>query len=176
MAESSQHKLDRIRPPRVQITYDVETGDTTEKKELPLVIGVLADLSGKRDKPLPKLKERGFVEIDRDNVDEIIAAIGPRVSVLLESKLIPGEYSRTELVFRSMDDFSPAKIVTRVPTLQRLFEARSRLSDLLAKLDGNDELDTLLRKAVASPDALRQIQAEGTGSAQTGSDGEPASE
>jgi type VI secretion system protein ImpB len=172
MAESSQHKLDRIRPPRVQITYDVETGDTTEKKELPLVIGVLADLSGKRDKPLPKLKERGFVEIDRDNVDEIIAAIGPRVSVLLESKLIPGEYSRAELVFRSMDDFSPAKIVTRVPTLKRLFEARSRLSDLLAKLDGNDELDTLLRKAVASPDSLRQIQAE----AQTGLATDPAPE
>ena len=160
MAESTQHKLDRIRPPRVQITYDVETGGTTEKKELPLVIGVLADLSGKPAKPLAKLKERGFVEVDRDNLNDVLASIGPRLSLLVESKLLPGEYSGAELVFRSMDDFAPANIVTRIPALKRLFDARSRLSDLLAKLDGNDDLDALLQKAVANRDSLKQLRAQ----------------
>lgn len=107
MPESTQHKLDRIRPPRVQITYDVEIGGAIEKKELPLVIGVLADLSGKPDAPLPKLKERGFVEIDRDNFNDVLASIAPRVAFAVENKLAKdGSYLNTELRFRSMDDFS----------------------------------------------------------------------
>jgi type VI secretion system protein ImpB len=161
MPESSQHKLDRIRPPRVHITYDVEVGGSTDKKELPLVIGVLADLSGKPEQPLPKLKQRGFVEIDKDNFDDVMASIAPRLSLGIESQLSPGDCVKTELQFRSMDDFEPANIVNQVPALRRLLEARSKLSDLLAKLDGNDDLEGLLQQIASDTGTLKQIQAEG---------------
>jgi type VI secretion system protein ImpB len=162
MPESTQHKLDRIRPPRVQITYDVEIGGAIEKKELPLVIGVLADLSGKPDAPLPKLKERGFVEIDRDNFNDVLASIAPRVAFAVENKLAKdGSYLNTELRFRSMDDFSPVNVVEQVPALKKLFDARNKLSDLLAKLDGNDELDGALQQIVSDTDSLKKIKSEG---------------
>ena len=162
MPESTQHKLDRIRPPRVQITYDVEIGGAIEKKELPLVIGVLADLSGKPEAPLPKLKERGFVEIDRDNFNDVLASIAPRAAFAVENKLAKdGSYLNTELHFRSMEDFSPVNIVAQVPALKRLFDARNRLSDLLAKLDGNDELDGALQQIVGDTDSLKKIKSEG---------------
>jgi type VI secretion system protein ImpB len=162
MPESTQHKLDRIRPPRVQITYDVEIGGAIEKKELPLVIGVMADLSGKLEAPLPKLKERGFVEIDRDNFNDVLASIGPRLAFAVENKLAnDGSYLNSELRFRSMEDFSPVNIVAQVPALKKLFDARNRLSDLLAKLDGNDELDGALQQIVGDPDSLKKIKSEG---------------
>lgn len=162
MPESTQHKLDRIRPPRVQITYDVEIGGAIEKKELPLVIGVLADLSGKPDTALPKLKERGFVEIDRDNFNDVLASIAPRLAFAVENKLAnDGSYINTELRFRSIDDFSPENLVQQVVPLKKLFDARNRLSDLLAKLDGNDELDGALQNIVADPDSLKKIKSEG---------------
>src|SRR5438105_2680269 len=162
MAESTQHKLDRVRPPRVQITYDVEIGGAIEKKELPLVIGVLADLSGKPETPLPKLKERGFVEIDRDNFNDVMASITPRLAFAVENKLSnDGSYLNSELIFRSIEDFSPDNLVNQVPALKKLFEARGRLSDLLAKLDGNDELDGALQQVVSDTDALKKIKSEG---------------
>jgi len=162
MPESTQHKLDRIRPPRVQITYDVEIGGAIEKKELPLVIGVLADLSGKPDTPLPKLKERGFVEIDRDNFNDVLASIAPRLAFAVENKLAnDGSYINSELRFRSIDDFSPENLVQQVAPLKKLFDARNRLSDLLAKLDGNDDLDGALQNIVADPDSLKKIKSEG---------------
>src|SRR5579872_4891577 len=112
MPESIQHKLDRIRPPRVQITYDVEIGGAIEKKELPLVIGVLADLSGKPETPLAKLKERGFVEIDRDNFNDVMASIGPRLAYSVENKLAnDGSYVNAELRFRNMEDFTPVNLI-----------------------------------------------------------------
>jgi type VI secretion system protein ImpB len=162
MPESTQHKLDRIRPPRVQITYDVEIGGAIEKKELPLVIGVLADLSGKPDTALPKLKERGFVEIDRDNFNDVLASIAPRLAFAVENKLAnDGSYINSELRFRSIDDFSPENLVQQVAPLKKLFDARNRLSDLLAKLDGNDDLDGALQNIVADPDSLKKIKSEG---------------
>jgi type VI secretion system protein ImpB len=162
MPESTQHKLDRIRPHRVQITYDVEIGGAIEKKELPLVIGVLADLSGKPDTPLPKLKERGFVEIDRDNFNDVLASIAPRLAFAVENKLAKdGSYINSELRFRSIDDFSPENLVQQVAPLKKLFEARNRLSDLLTKLDGNDELDGALQNIAADPDSLKKIKSEG---------------
>jgi type VI secretion system protein ImpB len=162
MSNSTQHKLDRIRPPRVQITYDVEIGGAIEKKELPLVIGVLADLSGKPDAPLPKMKERGFVEIDRDNFNDVMASIGPRVAFPVENKLTKeGGFLNAELRFREIDDFSPVKVVNQVPALKKLFEARGRLSDLLAKLDGNDHLDGALQQIVNDTEALKKIKSEG---------------
>jgi len=162
MPESTQHKLDRVRPPRVQITYDVEIGGAIEKKELPLVIGILADLSGKPEAALPKLKERGFVEIDRDNFDDVMASIGPRLAFSVENKLAnDGSYVNAELRFRSMEDFSPPNLVAQVPALKKLLDARNRLSDLLAKLDGNDELDGALQQIVNDTDALKKIKSEG---------------
>jgi type VI secretion system protein ImpB len=162
MATSTQHKLDRIRPPRVQITYDVEIGGAIEKKELPLVIGVLADLAGKPDTPLPKLKERGFVEIDRDNFNDVLASIQPRLAFSVENKLSKeGGFINTELRFRSIDDFTPLNLVNQVPALKKLFEARGKLSDLLTKLDGNDELDSVLQRVVNDTESLKQIKSEG---------------
>ena len=162
MAESTQHKLDRIRPPRVQITYDVEIGGAIEKKELPLVIGVMADLSGKPEAPLPKLKERGFVEIDRDNFNDVLASIGPRLAFRAQNKLSKeGGFLNTELRFRSMEDFSPVNLINQVPALKKLFDARNRLSDLLAKMDGNDELDAALQQIVSDTETLKKIKSEG---------------
>lgn len=162
MPESTQHKLDRVRPPRVQITYDVEIGGAIEKKELPLVIGVLADLSGKPETPLAKLKERGFVEVDRDNFNDVLASIAPRLAFAVENKLTKdGSYINSELQFHSMDDFNPVNIVEQVAPLKKLFDARNRLSDLLAKLDGNDELDSALQQIIGDTDSLKKIKSEG---------------
>ena len=137
MAESTQHKLDKIRPPRVQITYDVEIGDAIVKKELPFIVGILADLSGTpTDDPQTKtFKERRFVEIDRDNFNDIMAAIEPKVKV--------GDVTYS---FKSIEDFNPTNIIKQdTETLNPLFEKRTRLADLTAKLDGNDKLIEALR-------------------------------
>ncbi len=159
MAESTQHKLDRVRPPRVQITYDVETGGAIEKKELPLVVGILADLSGKPEKAPAKLSDRRFVEIDRDNFNEVLASIAPR-SVLQVRNTFAKDDSKLniELKFNHIDDFDPVKVVEQVTPLRRLFEARQRLRDLLTKLDGNDDLDKLLRDVIANTEGLQQIK------------------
>src|SRR3954447_24315707 len=139
MPESTQHKLDRIRPPRVQITYDVEIGGAIQKKELPLVVGIMADLSGKPEVPLPKLKDRKFVEIDRDNFNDILKSTAPRLALRVNNKLAnDGTKLNVELRFGHLDDFSPISIVKQVKPLEKLLEARGRLNDLLAKLDGND--------------------------------------
>jgi type VI secretion system protein ImpB len=162
MAESTQHKLDRVRSPRVQITYDVEIGGAIQKKELPLVVGVLADLSGKPEKPLPKLKDRKFVEIDGDNFDDVLAASAPRLALQVENKLTkPGQFFNTELRFNNMEDFEPMGIVNQVPALKKLLEARGKLNDLLGKLDGNDDLDAKLQEIVANTESLKKIKSEG---------------
>jgi type VI secretion system protein ImpB len=162
MPESTQHKLDRIRSPRVQITYDVEIGGAIQKKELPLVVGVLADLSGKPDKPLPKLKERKFVSIDRDNFNDVMASSTPRLAVQVPNKLSKaGGFLNTELRFNSMEDFEPLSIVKQVPAMKKLLEARGRLNDLLGKLDGNDDLDAKLQEVVANTESLKKIKSEG---------------
>lgn len=159
MAESTQHKLDRIRPPRVQITYDVEIGNAIEKKELPLVVGILADLSGKPETPLPKLIDRRFTEIDRDNFNEVLASIEPRSTLQVENT-ISGDGSKlnVELRFRHFDDFDPVNIVNQITPLRRLYEARQRLRDLLTKLDGNDDLDKLLQDVVRNTEGLQEIK------------------
>jgi len=162
MAESTQHKLDRVRRPRVQITYDVEVGGAIQKKELPLVVGVLADLSGKPDKPLPRLKDRKFVEIDRDNFNSVLAASTPRVAFQVQNKLTKaGGFLNTELRFKSMDDFEPLQIVNQVPAMKKLLEARGKLNDLLGKLDGNDDLDAKLQEIVSNTESLKKIKSEG---------------
>ena len=167
MPESTQHKLDRIRPPRVQITYDVEIGGAIQKKELPLVVGILADLSGKPDVPLPKLKDRKFVEIDRDNFNDILKATAPRLALRVDNKLAnDGSKLNVELRFQNIEDFGPLSIVKQVKPLNALLEARGRLNDLLAKLDGNDELDAVLQKIVKDTDGLKKIKADAAAAAQ----------
>jgi type VI secretion system protein ImpB len=159
MPESTQHKLDRVRPPRVQITYDVETGDAIVKKELPYVVGIMADLSGKPADALPQVKARKFVEIDRDNFNDVLAASKPRIAFQVDNKLTADDSKfNVELKFNTLDDFTPVAVVNQVAPLRKLLEARQRLTDLLAKLDGNDDLDRLLQEVVANTEGLKEIQ------------------
>ena len=158
--ESIQHVLDRVRPPRVQITYDVEIGDAVEQKELPLVVGVMADLAGQRE-GLPRLRERKFVEIDRDNFDKVMAAIGPRLKLSLEDKLRGGDNRMAlELQFESIDAFHPRQLVEQIEPLRKLLESRQRLVDLLAKLDGNDALMEQLRSTLKDKASLQTLASE----------------
>lgn len=164
MAESTQHKLDRVRPPRVQITYDVEVGDATQKKELPFIVGVLADLAGQPAQALPKIKDRKFVEIDRDNFNDVLASIGPRAALRVDNKLAnDGSKINVELKFSHIDDFNPTNVVKQVEPLRKLLEARQRLTDLLGKLDGNDKLDELLQEVVSNSDGLKELKAQTSG-------------
>jgi type VI secretion system protein ImpB len=157
-SDSLQHKLDRVRAPRVQITYDVETGDSTELKEIPFVVGVLADLSGKPDEPLPRLKERRFLEIDRDNFNSVLEAMKPRVAFKVDNRLTGGDSKlAVELRFESLEDFHPERVAQQVEPLRRLIEARRKLSELLNKLDGNDRLDELLQEVIASTQSLEKL-------------------
>jgi len=159
--ESLQHKLDRVRAPRVQITYDVEIGDSIEMKEIPFVMGVLADLSGKPDEPLPRLRDRKFIEIDRDNFNNVLEGMKPRVAFKVDNKLTGDDTKlAVELRFKSIDDFRPENVVTQVEPLRKLLDARQRLSGLLNKLDGNDKLDDLLQKVIADTDALKKLGKE----------------
>jgi type VI secretion system protein ImpB len=158
MSDSTQHKLDRVRPPRVQITYDVETGNAIETRELPFVVGVMADLAGKPEEPLPPLKNRRFVNIDRDNFNDIMQSIGPRLAFQTENRLTDDDSKfNVELHFTNMDDFEPENVVKQVEPLRKLLEARQKLTDLLAKLDGNDDLDRLLQDIVENTDGLKEI-------------------
>jgi type VI secretion system protein ImpB len=170
MSNSLQKWVGRNRPPRVQITYDVETGDAIEKRELPMVVGVLADLSGQPATPLPKLKERRFVEIDRDNFDEIMGKIRPRLDLSVADTAKGEGNLRIELNFEKFADFHPESLVEQVPRLSKLLEARHQLRDLLAKLDGNDELDSILERIVRSTEELKAVKSE----AQAGGSAGPA--
>lgn len=160
MAESSQKWLLRNRPPRVKITYDVETGGAIERKELPFIIGVLADLSGKPTEALPAVKDRKFVEIDRDNFNEVLASIKPELVVRVPNRLTPDndEQLSAALSFSHMDDFGPVEVLKQVEPLRRLYEARERLRDLLTKLDGNDMLEGLLKQVAEDPAKQEELK------------------
>jgi type VI secretion system protein ImpB len=159
MADSTQHKLDRIRPPRVQITYDVEIGDSIQMKELPFVGGIMADVSGNPEDPLPKIKDRKFVEIDRDNFNDVMTASNPRLVFQVDNKLAnDGSKLNLELKFNNMDDFDPVNVLKQIGPLKKLYDARQRLSDLLTKLDGNDDLDGLLQDIVSSTESLEELK------------------
>jgi len=172
MAESTQQVLSRVRRPRVQITYDVEIGGAIEKKQLPFIVGIIADLSGQPSEPLPKVKDRKFVEIDRDNFDGVLEAAAPRLALRVPNKLKPdaNEMLNVELKFKSMDDFGPVAVVQQIEPLRKLFEARNRLRDLLTKLDGNDELDAILCEVVASTEEQAKLRSE-LGAAEASGDG-----
>lgn len=163
MSDSLQKWVGRNRPPRVQITYDVEIGDAVEKKELPLVVGLLADLSGQPLVPPPKLKARRLVEIDRDNFNEVMAKIAPRLDLSVsDTTKTDGSNLKIELNFTEIDHFHPESIVKQVPRLEKLLQARRQLRDLLGKLDGNDELDSLLENIVQNTEELKTLKSGGT--------------
>src|SRR3954447_12395994 len=156
--ESLQHKIDRVRPPRVQITYDVEVGGAIELKELPFVIGVLGDFVGKPEEPLPALKNRKFVEIDPDNFNQVMAGMKPRLAYNVDNKLQgDGSQVGVDLKFSSIEDFEPDNVVQQVEPLRKLVEARQKLSDLLSKMDGNEKLETILNDVIADAGKQKEL-------------------
>ena len=159
--ESLQHTLDRVRAPRVQITYDVEVGDAIQMKEIPFVVGVMGDLSGNPDEPLPKLKDRKFVEIDRDNFNTVLAGLKPRLAYKVDNKLTDENTKiGVELRFKSLEDFHPERVAEQITPVRKLVEARKKLSDLLGKLDGNDKLEELLKEVISSTESLEKLGKE----------------
>jgi type VI secretion system protein ImpB len=159
--ESTQKKLSRVRPPRVHITYDVEIGDAIQLKELPFVVGVLSDLSGKPEEALPRLRDRQFTEIDRDNFNSVLSAMKPRLTYRVDNKLSDDDSKLgVELKFNSMDDFEPEQVVNQVEPLRKLVDARKKLSDLLAKMDGNDRLVEIMDDVIKNTDALQKLGKE----------------
>jgi len=172
--ESTQHKLDRVRSPRVQITYDVETEGAIELKELPLVIGVLSDLSGKPDEPLPRLRDRKFVDVDRDNFDAVMRGMKPRLAYRVDNTLTNDDTKLSvELRFNSLEDFEPEQVARQVEPLRKLLETRTQLAALLAKADGNDRLSEQLQKIISNSELLKQAGEEAgiTGDAGVKADG-----
>jgi type VI secretion system protein ImpB len=162
MARESVHKkLGRIRPPRVHITYDVETGGAIEMKELPFVMGVLSDLSGKPEEPLPRLRDRKFVEIDRDNFDAVLKGMKPRLAFNVENKLSnDGSKFGVELRFNSIEDFEPENVVRQVEPLRKLLETRIQLKALLAKTDGNERLENKLQEIIGNSELAQRLGKE----------------
>ena len=156
--ESLQHKIDRVRPPRIQITYDVEIGDAIELKELPFVVGVMGDFVGKPDEPLAPLKNRKFVEIDPDNFNQVMEGMKPRLAFNVDNKLQnDGSKVGVELKFTNIEDFEPDNVVQQVEPLRKLVEARQKLSDLLSKMDGNEKLENILNDILANEDKQKQL-------------------
>ena len=161
--ESTQHKLDRVRSPRVHITYDVEVGNAIEMKELPFVMGILGDLTGQPEKPLAALKERKFVEITPDNFDSVLRGMQPHLAFSVANKLSGDPNAgqiKVNLQFESMDDFSPENVAKQVKPLRDLLELRTRLADLRGTLQGNDKLDEMLFDAVSNTDARDKLKGE----------------
>ncbi|AEJ13387.1 type VI secretion protein [Pseudomonas putida S16] len=159
--ESTQHKLDRVRAPRVHITYDVDIGDAIEKKELPFVVGVLGDFSGNPLEPLPKLKDRKFVYIDRDNFNGVLKGIKPRLTYRVDNTLAKnGTQLGVELNFNSLEDFEPQNVVKQVEPLRKLLEVRNKLADLRNKMGGNDKLEELLMDVLQNTEKLKTLGKE----------------
>lgn len=163
MPESVQKKLARVRSPRVHVTYDVETGGAIETKELPFVMGVLGDFTGQPVDPLPRLKDRRFVEVTLDNFDAVVESMKPHVAFSVENKLSDDENAgqlKVDLNFKSMDDFEPERVARQVKPLRELLELRTRLSDLKGALQTNDKLDEVLLDAVSNTDKLNKLRSE----------------
>lgn len=155
--DSVQKRLAKVRPPRVQMTYDVEVGDAMENKELPFVVGVMGDFGGNPDTPQKRLKERNFVNIDGGNFDEVLAGVNPVIRFQAPNRLGgEGEFP-VELHFQSMQDFRPEAIVRQVEPLGKLLEARSKLADLRNKLAGNDRLEDLLTDVLQNTEKLAAL-------------------
>ena len=161
-SESVFDKKARVRPPRVHITYEVHKGDAIELKELPFVVGVMADLSGKPKDSLPKLKERKFVEIDRDNFDEVLKGSKPRVAMKVDNTLKgDGSQLSVELEFSKLQDFEPEHVVRSVKPLAELLDVRNKLKDLLSRTEGNDRLEELLDVIISKEEVREKLAGSG---------------
>ena len=161
--ESIQKKLERVRPPRVQVSYDVEIGGAIELKELPFVMGVLADLSGQPKESLARLKDRRFVEITPDNFDAVLDSMKPHLAFSVENKLSEDPNAgqlKVDLNFKSMDDFEPDAVAKQVKPLKELLDLRTKLSDLRGNLQTNEKLDELLLDVVSNTDKLNKLKGE----------------
>jgi len=163
MAESVHKKLERVRPPRVNITYDVEIGDAIEMRELPFVMGTLGDFTGHPTEPLERLKDRKFVEVNPDNFDEVLAKMKPHLAYSVENKLSDdpeaGKLS-VDLNFKSLDDFDPSRVAQQVPALKKLLDMRQQLADLRGSLQGNEKLEEILQQTVTDAEKMTKLAEE----------------
>ena len=162
-SESVHKKLERVRPPRVNISYEVETGGAIELKELPFVMGVLGDFTGQPAEPLAKLKDRKFVDVNPDNFDDVLASMKPHLAFSVENKLSEdpeaGKLS-VDLRFESLDDFSPDQVARQVKPLREMLELRTKLADLRGSLQGNDKLEEILQATLSDEEKMKRLKAE----------------
>jgi type VI secretion system protein ImpB len=159
--EGTQKKLERVRPPRVNISYDVETGGAVETKQLPFLMGVLSDLSGTPAEALPRLTDRKFVEITPDNFDTVLKSMKPRVNFAVDNKLQEGGGKiAVDMTFESLDDFSPDAVARNVAPLKELLDLRTKLADLRGSLQGNDKLEEILQNTLNDAAAMKKLEAE----------------
>lgn len=158
MAESIHKKLERVRKPRVHITYEVETEGAMVERELPFVVGVLGDFSGDPTEPLKPIKDRKFIQVDRDNFNDVMARLTPGLNLKVENTLQDdGSQMAVELKVRSMDDFEPGAVVNQVPALKKLMDTRNQLRDLMTKVDRSDQLEKVLERVLQNTDELKQM-------------------
>lgn len=162
-SQSTQKKLERVRPPRVQISYDVETGGAIEMKELPFVMGILGDFTGMPVEPLAKLKDRQFVEVTPDNFDDVLSSMKPHLMFSVENKLSEDPNAGklgVDLNFRSMDDFTPENVARQVKPLKELLDLRTKLADLRGTLQGNDKLEEILQATLGDESKMQRLKDE----------------
>lgn len=156
--ESIQKRLQRVRPPRVQLTYDVEIGDAIEVKELPFVVGVLGDFAAQSREAQGKVRDRKFVNIDMDNFDDVLEGMAPRAAYRVKNRLTAeGGELGVDIEFRKFEDFRPESVVQQVEPLRKLQEARAKLADLRNKLAGNEKLEDLLNDVLNNTDQLNSL-------------------
>jgi len=161
MAQSIHRTMRTRRPPRVHIEYEVYVGNALEKKALPFVVGVLGDFSGSPTEPLKKLEERKFIQIDRDNFNDVLAKMTPGLNLRVENTLKgDGSEVAIQLKFKSMDDFSPAAIVQQVEPLRKLLEIRQHLKELQSKADVSPKIEENIEKLLQDPEAIKKLAAE----------------
>jgi len=165
--ESTQKKIGRVRPPRVNITYDVETGGAIEVRALPFVMGVLGDFTGQPVEPLEKLKDRKFVEVTLDNFDDVLASMQPHLKFSVDNKLSDDPNAGkigVELTFNSLDDFGPDAVARQVGPLRELLDLRTKLADLRGTLQGNEKLEEILQSTLSDEEKMKKLKEEmGTG-------------
>lgn len=161
MADSSQKKVGKVRPPRVQITYDVEDGGATTSRELPLIAGVISNLSGDSEDPV-EYNKREFVEVEQGGVDRFMKRVAPKLNFTVDDKISGEEDSEigVEMNFQSMDDFSPLGVATQLPQTAKLLEARRQLADLYSKVEANDKLDGILGEVLGDSDMQAKLRGE----------------
>lgn len=161
MSSSIHDKLKRVRKPRVHITYEVETEGAVVQKELPFVVGVVGDFSGNPTEPLKPLKDRKFIQIDRDNFDDVMKRMTPGLNMRVENTIKgDGSEMAVQLKFNSMEDFEPVNVAKQVEPLRRLLETRDRLRDLLAKVDRSEDLESVLEQVLKNTDELKKLSSE----------------